>query len=92
MGRDPAEIAKTAFFPVGLQNDGAKAERLRETWGQRLSPERRKVDLAIGSVDQIVDVIGRYRDAGIDHVIFKGMPNNPALYQRLTEEVLPTFV
>ena len=92
IGRDPAEIAKTAFFPVGLQDDEAKAERLRETWGQRLSPEQRRRDLAIGSVDQIVKVIGQYKEAGIEHVIFKGMPNNPDLYQRLTEEVLPAVL
>ena len=88
-GRDPAHIEKTALVPVGLQEDEAKAERLRELWGQRMRPEQRRRDLAIGSVAQIVDVLGRYGDAGIEHVMFKGVPNNPDLYHRLTEEVLP---
>ena len=92
VGRDPAEITKTAFFPVGLQDDETKADRLRELWGQRMSETQRKRDLAIGSPQQIIDVIGRYIDAGIEHVIFKGMPNNGGLYQRLSDEVLPAVL
>ena len=92
IGRDPAEITKTAFFPVGLQEDDAKAARLRETWGGSKTDEEKANDLAIGSVDKIVDVIGRYGELGIEHVIFKGVPNNPRLYQRLTDEVLPQLV
>ena len=92
IGRDPADITKTAFFPVGLQDDEAKAARLRETWGGQKTPEEKANDLAIGSVDKIVDVIGRYVDVGIEHVIFKGVPNNPRLYQRLTDEVVSQFV
>ena len=78
--------------PVGLQEDERKAERLRELWGNRYAPEERKKILAIGSAEHIVEVVQSYRAAGIEHVIFKGMPNNGGLYQRLAEEVLPALV
>ncbi len=90
--RDPDEIEKTAFVVVALQDDDTKAERLRQTWGRRLTPEQRREELAIGSAEHIVEVIRRYEALGIEHVIFKGVPNNPRLYQRLTDEVLGAFL
>ena len=91
VGRDPGEIVKTAFFPVGLQDDEAKAERLRELWARGMTPEERRSKLAIGSAKHIVEVIRAYEAAGVEEVIFKGMPNDPRLYRRLSEEVLPAF-
>ena len=92
IGRDPTEITKTAFFPIGLQEDDGKAEHLRDIWGGNKTPEERKSDLAIGSADKIVDVVGRYFDLGIEHVIFKGVPNNIRLYERLADEIVSKFV
>ena len=36
-------------------------------------------------------MIREYEATGVERVIFKGMPNNPRLYQRLQDEVLPAF-
>ncbi len=89
--RDPGEIEKSAFVVVALQDDEVKAERLRETWGRRFTPEQRREELAIGSAEHIVEVLRRYQALGIEHLIFKGVPNNPRLYQRLTDEVVGAF-
>ena len=89
--RDPGEIEKSAFVVVALQDDEVKAERLRETWGRRFTPEQRREELAIGSAEHIVEVLKRFQALGIEHLIFKGVPNNPRLYQRLTDEVLGAF-
>lgn len=91
VGRDPSEITKTCFFPVGLQDDEEKAEHLRGLWdGGKTAEERAR--LAFGSKDHIIDVIREYEATGVERVIFKGMPNNPRLYERIQEEILPAFV
>ena len=56
-----------------------------------MTPEERRSQLAIGSAKHIVEVIRAYETAGVEEVIFKGMPNAPRLYRRLSEEVLPAF-
>ena len=90
IGRDPDEITKTCFFPVALQDDEAKAEHLRGLWDSGKTPEER-ARLAIGSADHIIDVIREYEATGVERVIFKGMPNNPRLYERVQDEVLSAF-
>ena len=90
IGRDPAEITKTCFFAVALQDDEAKAEHLRGLWDRGKTPEER-ARLAIGPAEHVIDVIREYEATGVERVIFKGMPNNPRLYQRLQDEVLPAF-
>lgn len=91
VGRDPAEITKTAFAVVALQDDEAKADRLRHTFGGNLSDDERRRDLAIGNAEQVVGVLRRYQEAGADGVIFQSIPNNPRLYERLDAEVLAAF-
>lgn len=90
IGRDPAEITKTCFFPVALQDDDAKAEHLRGLWDSGKTPEER-ARLAIGSAGHIISVIREYEAVGIERVIFKGVPNNPRLYQRLQDDILSAF-
>ena len=76
IGRDPAEITKTCFFAVALQDDEAKAEHLRGLWDRGKTPEER-ARLAIGPAEHVIDVIREYEATGVERVIFKGMPNNP---------------
>ena len=91
VGRDPSEITKTCFFPVGLQDDEEKAAHLRGLWdGGKTAEERAR--LAFGSSDHIIDVIREYEATGVERVIFKGVPNNPRLYERIQQEILPAFV
>ncbi|MDP6606970.1 MAG: TIGR03560 family F420-dependent LLM class oxidoreductase, partial [Dehalococcoidia bacterium] len=65
IGRDPAEITKTCFFPVALQDDEAKAEHLRGLWDSGKTPEER-TRLAIGPADHIIDVIREYEATGVE--------------------------
>jgi F420-dependent oxidoreductase-like protein len=89
-GRDPATILKGVTIPVALQDDPAKAERLREFYGAALTPEERARDLAVGSAAHICEVLRRYAEAGVDRVIMQ-VPNNPEIYRRLDDEVVAAF-
>jgi len=91
VGRNPSEITRTAFIILALQDDEAKAERLRERFAPRASAEARKRDMAIGNPAHIIDVLRRYGEAGADQVIFQSIPNNPRLYERIDAEVLAAF-
>jgi F420-dependent oxidoreductase-like protein len=91
VGRDPAEIEKTAFIILALQDDEAKAERLRERFAPQAPAEARTRNMAVGSAGQIVEVLRRYEQAGADAVIFQSLPNNPRLYERIDAEVLAAF-
>ena len=88
--RDPAQIMKTCFIPVALQDDDAKAEHLRSLWDEGKTPEER-ARLAIGPADHIISVIREYEAVGVERVIFKGVPNNPRLYQRMQDDILSAF-
>jgi len=90
-GRDPKEISKTAFLVVALQDDEAKATRLRQTFGGNLSEAERQEQLAIGTAGHVVEVLRRYEAIGLDGIIFQSIPNNPRLYARLNDEVLAAF-
>ncbi len=88
IGRDPATITKTVMLPVGLQDDEARAERLRDLWGAGRTDEERRA-LPIGPASQVIDALLAYEPLGVDGIIFQGVPNNPRLYERLAAEVIP---
>lgn len=90
LGRDPGTITKTVMLPVGLQDDEAKAERLRDTWGADRTEEERRA-LPIGTASQVIDGLRAYEPLGVDGVIFQGLPNNPSLYDKLATEVIPAL-
>ena len=92
VGRDPAEIQKTAFVVCALTENPQQADRMRGLFGGQMSEEERKRDLPIGSADQIIEVLKRYEAAGCDGVIFQSIPNRPYLYERLAEQVLPAVI
>jgi alkanesulfonate monooxygenase SsuD/methylene tetrahydromethanopterin reductase-like flavin-dependent oxidoreductase (luciferase family) len=91
VGRDPAEITKTAFMVFALQDDEAKAERLRGLFAPQMPEDERKRNMAVGNAEQIVEVLHRYREAGAQEAIFQSIPNNPRLYERINDEVLSAF-
>lgn len=91
VGRDPSTITKTAFIVVALQEDEAKAARLRERFAPQMSEEERMRDMAVGPAGHIVEVLKRFEEAGADGAVFQSIPNNPRLYERLDAEVLAAF-
>lgn len=91
VGRNPAEISKTAFIILALQDDELKAARLRERFAPQASEEARMRNMAVGNAGHIVEVLRRYEEAGADQVIFQSIPNNPRLYERIDAEVLAAF-
>jgi F420-dependent oxidoreductase-like protein len=90
LGRDPGTITKTVMLPVGLQDDAAKAERLRDLWGAGRTDDERRA-LAIGPASQVIDALRAYELVGVDGIIFQGLPNNPRIYEGLAAEVIPAL-
>ncbi len=90
LGRDPGTITRTVMLPVGLQDDEARAERLRDLWGAGMTDEERRA-LPIGPASQVIDALRAYEPLGVDGIIFQGLPNNPRLYEQLAAEVIPAL-
>ena len=81
MGRDPAEIQRTAHVPIRIEKDEARAGELR---GER--------DWAmIGPVDFVIDRTQDFIDAGITEFTFQLVPNKPEVYDEIDREVLSAF-
>jgi F420-dependent oxidoreductase-like protein len=90
--RDPAEITRTVFLPVALQDNPEKAAHLRGLFGAGMTEEDRERHLPIGNADHIIEVFRSYEAIGVQGIIFQGIPNKPRHYERLNEEVLTAFV
>ncbi|MHA1988624.1 MAG: TIGR03560 family F420-dependent LLM class oxidoreductase [Promethearchaeota archaeon] len=81
-GRDPAEIKKTIHIPLRIESDEQKAAKLRKTrgeWGM------------YGSTSFIIDRIQQYKDAGVEEIMFGGVPSKPGLYEHINDEILSAF-
>ena len=81
IGRDPAEIQRTVHVPMRIENDDAKAHRLRgdRDWAM------------IGTVDEVVEKTQAFIDAGVTEFTLQSIPNRPELYQQLATDVLGHF-
>ena len=64
LGRDPSEIKRTMLIPMRITDDEttATAELERRPW------------ILCGSPSYIVDLIGQYFDAGVEEIMFSGVP------------------
>jgi F420-dependent oxidoreductase-like protein len=81
VGRDPAEIGRTVHVPMRIENDEARAQRLR---GER--------DWAmIGPVNFVIDRARDFIDAGVTGFALQAIPNKPEIYDQLDREVLSAF-
>jgi F420-dependent oxidoreductase-like protein len=87
-GRDPAEIAVSSQALMYLSDD--------EVWLK----EKRAADtgrpVIIGTPNEVVDIVGAYRDAGLDELIvpewnFGPMARRKDTCDRFIEEVAPAF-
>jgi len=81
IGRDPAGIPRTAHVPMRIENDEAKAERIRagRDWAM------------VGPRDFVIERTQDFLDAGITHFTLQSIPNRPEAYAQLDEEVLSAF-
>ena len=81
LGRDPSEIKRTMLIPMRITDDEstAKAELERRPW------------ILCGSSSYIVDLIGQYFDAGVEEIMFSGVPTNSANFDRINSDVLSAF-
>ena len=79
--RDPAEIGRTVHVPMRIENDEARAKKLRgeNDWAM------------IGSVDFVIERTQAFIDAGVDEFTLQRIPNIPEIYDQLDREVLSAF-
>jgi F420-dependent oxidoreductase-like protein len=82
IGRDPAEIKKTMLIPFRIENDEKKAAELRK---------RRGDWVFFGSTSFIIDRIQQYIDAGVEEIMFGGLPTKPELIEQINNEILSEF-
>ena len=81
LGRDPAEIKRTMLIPMRITDDEAasKAELERRPW------------ILCGKPSYIVDLIGQYFDAGLEEIMFSGVPTKKENFDRINADVLSAF-
>ena len=81
LGRDPSEIKRTMLIPMRITDDEttATAELERRPW------------ILCGSPSYIVDLIGQYFDAGVEEIMFSGVPTKSANFDRINSDVLSAF-
>ena len=82
IGRDPTEIKKTIHIPLRLETDEKRAAQLRKARGEWI---------LYGTASFIIDRIQQYEDAGVEEIMFGGVPSKPGLYERINEEILSAY-
>jgi F420-dependent oxidoreductase-like protein len=88
VGRDPAEIRVSTQALVYLSKDTAWLDSQRDSAGARPA--------IIGTPDEVVDIVGQYRSAGLDELIvpdftFGSLPRRKDTYDLFMEEVAGSF-
>ncbi|MEE2775758.1 MAG: TIGR03560 family F420-dependent LLM class oxidoreductase [Acidobacteriota bacterium] len=81
IGRDPAEIQRTAHVPMRVENDPDRAAKIRgdRDWAM------------IGTRDEVIQKTQAFIDAGITEFTLQAIPNRPEIYAELDSEVLSAF-
>lgn len=81
LGRDPSEIKRTMLIPMRIEDDEAraKAELERRPW------------ILCGAPAYIVDQIGQYIDAGVEEMMFSGVPTKAEHFERIDSDILSAF-
>lgn len=79
--RDPNEIKRTMLIPMHLVDDQSKAkgELERRPW------------ILCGTPSYVIDLIGQYIDAGVQEMMFSGVPTKAANFERINSDVLSAF-
>jgi alkanesulfonate monooxygenase SsuD/methylene tetrahydromethanopterin reductase-like flavin-dependent oxidoreductase (luciferase family) len=81
VGRDPTEIQRTVHVPMRIENDEAKAQRLRNGHDWQM----------IGPKNYVIDRAADFIAAGVTGFGLQAIPNKPDVYQELDTEVLSAF-
>jgi alkanesulfonate monooxygenase SsuD/methylene tetrahydromethanopterin reductase-like flavin-dependent oxidoreductase (luciferase family) len=93
-GRDPREITKSLVAPVIMLDDEERAKQARERFAPMfgVSPEDAEGQVIIGTPQHVRDMIGRFADAGVDHITMMSRPPYKFdLYKRISDEVVAAF-
>lgn len=81
IGRDPAEIKRTMLIPMRITDDEAVAKAELESRPWTLT----------GKPSYIIDLIGQYFDAGLEEIMFSGVPTKKANFDRINSDILSAF-
>ena len=81
LDREPRDIKRTMLIPMRITDDEAtaKAELERRPW------------ILCGKPSYIIDKIGQYFDAGVEEIMFSGVPTKKENYDRINSDVLSAF-
>jgi len=94
VGRDPAEIEKTASVTMIVSDNQGLIDRLAGMFGagMGLKPDEAKSLLPIGPPAHVRDVVERYIEAGITQIVTMSQgPWKREVYQRMNDEVVAAF-
>lgn len=81
IGRDPSEIRKTMLIPMRIVDDESQVEELRRPRPWTLT----------GSISYIAELIQQYIDAGVEEMMFAGVPTRAEYFDRIDKEILSQF-
>ena len=83
VGRDPSEIKHTLLIPLHVTDDKASQEAFHKRFG---------AGSMTGSLNEVIDRIGQFIEAGVDEIMFGNLPTGDAeALQRVEEEVVAAF-
>ena len=103
VGRDPAEIKRTLLMPLFISENPAEIERAKQFLGRRASSrdhgnyggrlmEATQIEAAAGPASHVIDLIGRFADAGVEEIMFGAIPTGDVeALQRVDEQILAVF-
>jgi alkanesulfonate monooxygenase SsuD/methylene tetrahydromethanopterin reductase-like flavin-dependent oxidoreductase (luciferase family) len=85
IGRDPGTIARSTQATIFLGPDGAA----------RAAQQNLTAPAIGGTVEQLIDIVGSYAEAGVDELIIPGGARSASeaqdLWSTFMEEILPNF-
>lgn len=85
VGRDPAEIKHTILMPVMFTDDDSAAATF-------IAQRRLGLGTVAGPRDYVIQRISEFIDAGVDEIMFGGLPTGDVeQYQRFNDEILTAF-
>lgn len=88
-GRDPASLDLSVAVVVCAGTDDTEVRRRADAIGRSVD-QMRSVEAAVGTPAEVVDTLGRYRDAGVSKVYLQTLDVDDLDHLRLVaDEVLP---
>ena len=94
VGRNPSEIERSIQTPVVVTDREDLADRVAAGFGgmRGLSAEDARREFPIGRPEQVREVIKKYQDIGVEHVIQMSQgPWKEEVYERISDEVITHF-